>query len=97
MLETLTHETLSQYVDDTFQLEIADQAPIEVRLIEVTATGGTRLERQPFSAIFRGPAEPVLDQAIYGIQHEKLGPLDLFLVPIGATANGELDYEAVFT
>ena len=30
-----------------------------------------------------GPLEPVLPQAIYGLDHDALGHLDLFLVPIG--------------
>jgi hypothetical protein len=51
--------------------------------------------RQPFSLLFRGPAESVLPQATYPLQHAQLGTLAIFLVPISRGADG-VRYEAVF-
>lgn len=51
--------------------------------------------REPFSLVFRGPAEPALAQAIQPLRHPRLGTLALFLVPIGADGDGRR-YEAVF-
>jgi hypothetical protein len=39
---------------------------------------------------------PVLPQRIYQLHHQRLGALDIFLVPIKRDANGTT-YEAVFT
>lgn len=52
--------------------------------------------RQPFTLQFHGPAEPVLPDATYHLQHEVLGGLEVFLVPIGPDAAG-MRYEAIFT
>jgi len=52
--------------------------------------------RQPFSLIFIGPPEPLLPQRIYGLVHERLPALDIFLVPVAADAAG-VRYQAVFS
>jgi hypothetical protein len=46
--------------------------------------------------VFRGPAEVVLPQKIYPLEHEALGKLEIFLVPIGPDEAG-MCYEAVFS
>jgi hypothetical protein len=51
--------------------------------------------RTPFSLTFRGPVDPVLAQRIYRLQLERLGALELFLVPVGRDGDGT-HYEAVF-
>lgn len=53
----------------------------------VRAGGGFRLE-------FRGPAEPILPQSIYGLRHGNRAH-EIFVVPVGRDASGTL-YEAVF-
>jgi len=59
-----------------------DDAPADVR-------------RRPFSLVFRGDPALGLDQRIHRLHHERLGDLDVFLVPIQPDARGSL-YEAVF-
>jgi hypothetical protein len=51
--------------------------------------------RTPFAVRFRGPADPVLPQRIYRLEHRELGVLEVFLVPIGSDERGTR-YEAVF-
>ena len=97
MLESLTHDQLQTHVGSRFGLDPDTYGDLALELVEVTPLGGPKTHRAQFSAIFRGPAEPLLQQAIYGLDHEALGPLDLFLVPVGSTEDGTLDYEAVFT
>jgi hypothetical protein len=46
--------------------------------------------------VFCGPATPVLAQATYALAHDELGPMDLFLVPVGMDVEGRVQYEAVF-
>ena len=89
-LETLTADDFAPLRHQPFALT-ADHAPrLELELVEVTGGG------RPFSVVFRGPGEPLLSQRIYRIEHPALGPLDLFLVPVGREPDG-LRYEAVFT
>ena len=54
-----------------------------------------RLRAEPFVVVLRGPATPLLPQATYTISHPRLGPLDVFLVPVGVDAAGAR-YEAMF-
>jgi hypothetical protein len=68
-----------------------------LRLVEAQATGGRAagMPRDPFRLAFLGPADPILPQRIYRLEHEALGRLDIFLVPIANDAGGTT-YEAIF-
>lgn len=100
MLNTLTHEQFAEHQGKSFHLELDDSSSLELTLTEASplqesSRGG---EREPFSVTFRGPAEPVLPQQIYPVEHPTLGPLEIFLVPIGPDPGDEgIRYEAVFT
>jgi Domain of unknown function (DUF6916) len=78
---------------------------IETELVEVTEHGGTgpRSFRAPFSVLLHGPLEPVMAQGIYRVEHDQLGTLELFVVPVGPDeprapggAPTAMRYEAVF-
>jgi len=47
-----------------------------------------------FRLIFRGPVEPILEQAIYPFRAGEFA-CEMFIVPIGRDASGTL-YEAIF-
>jgi hypothetical protein len=103
MLESFTLETFRPYLHDSFQIISGSTVVVQLELISVTTLeqAGTQINegahvRPPFSLVFRGPAEVVLPQHIYRIQHAQLGSFDLFLVPIGPDREG-MRYEAVFT
>ena len=97
MLEHLTHESFRPHVGTPFRVEYAPAASATLTLFEVTVLGGGgTAPRQPFSLLFRGPRAPVLPQRIYRLEHEGMGALELFIVPIGPDAEG-LRYEAIFT
>jgi hypothetical protein len=68
-----------------------------LRLVEAEATGGyaAGMGRDPFRLAFLGPADPVLPQRTYRLEHGTLGALDIFLVPIASDASGTT-YEAIF-
>jgi hypothetical protein len=67
---------------------------LEIELIEAADDESTpRQER--FSLIFRGPLQPFLPQGTFRMEHDKMGTLDLFLVPIGKEEDG-FRYQAVF-
>jgi len=52
--------------------------------------------REPFTLTFVGGPNPPSAQGIHHLEHDVLGGLDLFLVPIGPGADGRQRYEAVF-
>lgn len=92
-----THEDFATHVKKTFKVT-AEAIAFEAELIEVAPTGGTLgpTGRTPFSLVWRGPdtAEPL--QQVYRVEHEDVGVLDLFLVPLGPDDQG-MKYEAVVT
>jgi len=94
-LDSLTAEDFRPHLSTAFRL--MDES-VECELIEVTAQEGSALagSRVAFSVVFRGPPQPVLEQRIRRLEHDRLGVLELFLVPIGLDDTGML-YEAVFT
>jgi hypothetical protein len=53
-------------------------------------------QRDPFSVLFVISEEHSLPQQIYTLSHDRLGTMELFLVPLGPKAKG-MCYEAVFT
>ncbi len=98
-LSLLTVSDFRPHVGSGFRLHADDV--LEVELVEADDPGGSsgatpERPRAPFSVVFLGPRDPVLPQRIYRLEHEELGALDLFLVPIGRDAAG-VRYEAVFT
>lgn len=98
MPEDLTATTFEELVGTCFRIELGEGGVLELELSEVQrheAHPGPRAE--PFSALFHSPAEAkrYLPQRIYRLEHEKLGALELFLVPLGPDAKG-MRYEAVF-
>jgi hypothetical protein len=97
----LTFDLFEGRVGEQFVVSGDDVAPIPMELSEATESshaGGAGPEGQQrlqFSLVFRGPLEPLLPQAIYGLDHDALGHLDLFLVPIGP-AGDAMRYQAAF-
>ena len=83
----------STVVDTPFSLEGSHV----LYLVEAEGTGerAAGLERDPFRLVFLGPADPVLPQRTYRLEHEGLGTLEIFLVPIAQDARGT-SYEAIF-
>ena len=102
MLDKVTVSDFAEHVDSTFRLHHEADSPVDVKLIEATELGagsgpeGEPAKRKPFSLVFRGPKESDLQQQIYKMEHDKLGTLEIFLVPIGPDKEGKC-YEAIFT
>lgn len=100
MLDKLTLDSFQPHTGSKFDVQVADGENLEMELVEVSPMGETRDDqRQAFSCVFRGPEEGVLPQQIYPLKHEKLGELQLFLVPLGPAGKKDpgVLYEAVFT
>jgi hypothetical protein len=96
MLQDLSHSSFEEQLNTSFCIDAGEETPLEVVLYLVRLHephGGPR--PQPFSLYFRGPRQPVLPQAIYRMEHDRMGTMDIFLVPIGPDGQG-MGYEAVF-
>ncbi|NKB17176.1 MAG: hypothetical protein HC770_02080 [Pseudanabaena sp. CRU_2_10] len=103
MTENLTCEQFAQYLGTVFQLHVPSASPLELKLVEVTpfqihfATQAREsAARSPFSLLFQGSLDIQLPQCIYTLEHNQMGKLDIFLVPIARKRDG-MRYEAVFT
>jgi hypothetical protein len=102
MLESFTIETFAPRVGETFRLNLDGQSTVDLVLQSVTEVpvSGWRppdraAPRPPFSLAFLGPATVVLPQRIYRLDHDDLGAIEIFIVPVARTAEG-VTYEAVF-
>jgi hypothetical protein len=91
-LENLTMADFLPLLRERFLVDPGEQPAFEVELadvIEITREPGGRA---PFSLVFAGGPSPPLPQRIYRVEHEALGAMEIFLVPIAVDC-----YEAVFT
>jgi hypothetical protein len=105
-LQTLTAGDFRPHQGTRFRLTGGSPpGSVETELVEVTehGTSAPGSFRAPFSVLFHGPLEPVLPQGIYRLEHEQLGTLELFIVPVGpdeprvpGQAPTAMRYEAVF-
>ena len=99
VLDKLASTDFAPYLNQTFLVRLDEIEPIELELVSVTKTGpasqpGTR---DPFSLHFLGPVSPqYLTQHIYRLEHEQVGTLELFIVPLGSES-GRMRYEAILT
>lgn len=95
-LENITRESFDNCTNKRFVLRAASgELELEQKTAEDIGTGAGKAQRQPFSVIFKGPAEPLLAQGTYPLENEELGTLELFLVPVASDDQGT-EYEAVF-
>ena len=110
-LRELTYENTREYAGDLFQIRFENAPPVDLKLEEVALMiekhVNPRMQRDTFAwrlrgrdglvRRLRGTQQPRLAQGVYAFHHEKFdGPLVIFIVPIGASADGVL-YEAIFT
>lgn len=94
-LETITAADFEPVRGQTFRLA-SPAGDLDLRLAEVQTIETAQRAGGGFSLTFAGAPGPYLPQAIYPLTNEKLGTLEIFLVPIGPTDGGN-GYEAVFT
>lgn len=96
-LEDLTIADFAPHVGERFALAMPElERDLELELEAATAVAERPGARAAFSLIFRGPAEPLLAQAIYALEHDELGRLEIFVVPVARGADGAR-YEAIFS
>ena len=93
-LTDATHELFNDVIGDSFSIEAEGVTAVELASVEVkpSLAGAARA---PFVLTFHGPADVLLPQSIYVLEHNKLGRLEIFLVPVDQAENHVI-YEAVF-
>lgn len=100
-LDQLQSSDFSPYLNDTFSIRLDAEAigPIDLELVSVTEAGPRSKPeaRTPFSLHFLGPvSSQYLIQRTYCLENEKMGVLELFIVPLGPE-RGRMRYEAILT
>jgi hypothetical protein len=97
MSTNLTHDEFSKHVGTQFKIALAE-SEFSLKLVEVKAYMPGENEQdgmERFSVFFDGPGDIRLPQQTYRLEHDKMGELDLFLVPVSGDEKG-FRYEAVF-
>lgn len=94
MSEILTKEAFAENLNTKFTIPLEASSTTELELIEVMEARSTSRQQQ-FSVFFRGPLEYILPQGTYHMEHEKMGAIDIFIVPVSRKQDG-FHYEAVF-
>jgi hypothetical protein len=97
MSANLTHDEFSKHVGTQFQIALGERE-VGLKLAEVKAympLANEQAGMERFSVFFEGPGDAMLPQKTYQLQHEQMGEIDLFLVPISGDERG-FRYEAVF-
>ena len=95
MTATLEHAEFSKHLKTTFRVLLDDFNTLE---LELNAISDRRLSahlQERFEIIFRGPREPLINQGSYRFEHDEMGDLMLFIVPVEQDKDGT-SYEACF-
>lgn len=94
MSEFPSRDEFSNHLGTKFRVYFHPEQPTEVELTEVS-----EIRRQPsseaFSLIFLAPPEVGPWQGLHKTEHDSLGTMELFLVPVGQSEKG-WSFESVF-
>lgn len=94
MPENPNSQSFADNLHSVFRMVLPEGASLNLELIEV-AEQNYSPQFEQFSVIFRGPLTPLCPQRIYKLEHERLGTMELFLVPLGPEKEGML-YQSCF-
>jgi hypothetical protein len=94
MLNEFRLTTFDGCINSEFQI-IENEAPVCMLTLTEVLEHKSTPHQETFSLVFHGPLEPFVPQGTCRLRHEKLGELELFLVPIAQNEKG-FQYQAVF-
>jgi hypothetical protein len=94
MNKRIEREEFDEVLNTQFRIPVENSDPLKLELFEITEGLCTPTQEQ-FALHFRGPLEMPFPQAIRQLEHDTLGTLTLFLVPIGKNEQCMI-YEAAF-
>ena len=81
-------------VGSSFVLKLADSQEVDLELVEVSELK-ERPHQVSYSLVFLTPKSSPVDQGLYDLRHERLGEMQIFLVPIGMD-DDRMKLESVF-
>lgn len=89
----------SARLGETFRIHVDDGTVIDLELVDVerarSSPSGVPSDSS-FSMLFRGPADPLLNQGMIPLHNDTWGTCEIFLVPVSQEQSGTV-YEAVFS
>ena len=94
MAEAFDKTLFAKNLNTKFSVRVDADKTIELELTEITESNSAPNHEQ-FALAFRGPADVYLPQQIYPLEHQRLGTMSVFLVPVGRDEQG-FEYEAIF-
>ncbi len=94
-LDSLNAQVFREHLHTIFNVPNGAAGTVPLELVDVVE-GQSSPQMELFSLYFRGPFTPRLQQRIHGLQHEKLGLVEILLTPIEADQEKGTAYEAVF-
>jgi hypothetical protein len=97
VLESLTAESFQAHLGSRCRVRLPSEESFELTISAVQALSSHQPgKRVPFSVLFVGGPLTPLPQRTYPLEHDVLGRLDIFIVPLGPDPSGVQRYEAVF-
>jgi hypothetical protein len=94
-LDKVECEQFAACLSQDFEIVFPD-GTLAVKLSEArTLVAQPGAAREPFSLVFRGPAQLRLPQGIYKMSNAHLGEMEIFLVQVAADQTSSI-FEAVF-
>lgn len=107
MLDKIEKEAFIQQLNQPFKIQVEENKTVDFVLLEVNAlptrpkggrlfkTANINIREEPFSMVFRGPADMAFVQQMFHMENEAIGKISgLFMVPIGENEDGRY-YEAI--
>lgn len=98
----LTRDLFTPHLNSQFRIRVEERT-VKVQLIKISdekaagITEGVEIAgKESFSLIFLGMGPTSLEQQTYEVEHDEMGKLNLFLVPVGRNT-GTQHYQAAFT
>jgi hypothetical protein len=98
MPANMTEEDFRENLNTKFRVLVDAPRPIELELVEVKSYESKPNEQpgmERFALYFYGPEDIYMPQYNYPLEHDKIGRIAIFLVPVGRDERG-FRYEAVF-
>ena len=93
-LELPDKQGFAGQVDSQFRASLDEGPVFEMSLVKLTEIVCNDVQEN-FSLLFRSHSDTPPEQGIYRMEHESLGSMDIFLVPVKKDETG-LYFEAVF-
>ncbi len=93
-VELPTKQEFAENVDSNFHAHLEGGNNFDFLLTQIDEIVSNEVQEN-FTLLFQAPAIAPPSQGIYRLEHDVLGAMELFLVPVSRDADG-LYYEAVF-